>query len=267
MSVPEDLPALAFSRRPARPWSPWATAPARARSPPRLITRIECLCAPALEPDPPVLDVGLIVRAKERRLSLATTAPSPHSTSSESAQTLASSARSSLASAREVVRDSFASETRLRRLRHDYFRVATIDGHPAIPRTYCCPIALCEQPFDRFEHLQAHWTDHPWNRGGILTPVCAGGIRRLGWWEHKRKFFASLAQGFYTPEFPEDDGSAPGPPVRRSRRRPASMDEVCRSDYGDISLFGSRTYYVSPRVVPMRQVAQWELQRDAVAAR
>ncbi|KAJ1723809.1 hypothetical protein LPJ53_001878 [Coemansia erecta] len=145
-----------------------------------------------------------------------------------------------------------------RRLRHDYFRVATMDGKPVIPAVYRCPIALCQMPFAHFEPLQVHWTEHPWNRGGILTPVCDGGVRRLGWWEHKRKFFASLVQGRNSPEFPEDRGSEQG------RRRSKSIDEACRSDYGDISLLGSRTYHVSPRIVPMWQVAQWETLRDAV---
>ncbi|KAJ2259253.1 hypothetical protein GGI13_000036 [Coemansia sp. RSA 455] len=149
-----------------------------------------------------------------------------------------------------------------RRLRHDYFRVATMDGQPTIPSEYKCPIAMCESRFEYFEHLQWHWTDHPWNRGGILTPVCDGGVRRLGWWEHKRKFFASLAHGKHRPEFPEnasmDDGT-------RLRRKSSSIEDVCRSDYGDIRLLGSRTYHVSPRVVPMAQVARWEARRDAKA--
>ncbi|KAJ1827667.1 hypothetical protein LPJ56_001543 [Coemansia sp. RSA 2599] len=141
-----------------------------------------------------------------------------------------------------------------RRLRHDYFRVATMDGKPTIGSAYRCPIALCQAAFERFEELQTHWNEHPWNRGGILTPVCDGGVRRLGWWEHKRKFFASLVQGMSAPEFPENRDVL-------HRRRSKSIDEVCRSDYGDISLFGSRTYHVSPRVVPMWQVAQWEAAR------
>ncbi|KAJ2701968.1 hypothetical protein FB645_004448 [Coemansia sp. IMI 203386] len=145
--------------------------------------------------------------------------------------------------------------TARRRPRHDYFRVATMDGKPAIGAAYRCPIALCQAPFARFEQLQAHWTEHPWNRGGILTPVCDGGVRRLGWWEHKRKFFASLVQGLAAPEFPEDRHAL--------RRRSKSIDEACRSDYGDIALFGSRTYHVSPRIVPMWQVAQWEAARPA----
>ncbi|KAJ2437624.1 hypothetical protein IWW46_005255, partial [Coemansia sp. RSA 2440] len=156
-----------------------------------------------------------------------------------------------------------------RRLRHDYFKVATMDGEPCIRDTYKCPISTCGQSFARFEQLQMHWTDHPWNRGGILTPVCEGGVRRLGWWEHKKKFFASLVQGRLAPEFPEDSvhdiecNRAPS----RLRRRATSMDEVCRSDYGDISLRGSRTYCVSPRVVPMWQVALWECARDGATPR
>ncbi|KAJ2012178.1 hypothetical protein IWW57_006392 [Coemansia sp. S610] len=149
-----------------------------------------------------------------------------------------------------------------RRLRHDYFRVASMDGQPTIPAQYKCPIAMCESRFACFESLQWHWTDHPWNRGGILTPVCDGGVRRLGWWEHKRKFFASLAHGRHRPEFPEDPCLAPEDGTRL-RRKSSSIEDVCRSDYGDISLLGSRTYHVSPRVVPMWQVARWEAQRDA----
>ncbi|KAJ2780840.1 hypothetical protein GGI15_003406 [Coemansia interrupta] len=146
-----------------------------------------------------------------------------------------------------------AAECTGRRLRHDYFRVATMDGQPVVPRVYRCPIAMCGLPFGRFELLQGHWTEHPWNRGGILTPVCDGGVRRLGWWEHKRRFFASLVKGRSFPEFPEDSRAE-----AQGRRRSKSIDEACRSDYGDISLLGSRTYHVSPRVVPMWQVAQWE---------
>ncbi|KAJ2393742.1 hypothetical protein GGI05_002349 [Coemansia sp. RSA 2603] len=141
-----------------------------------------------------------------------------------------------------------------RRLRHDYFRVATMEGKPVLPAVYRCPIALCEGQFTSFALLQDHWTEHPWNRGGILTPVCDGGVRRLGWWQHKRRFFMSLVQGRNEPEFPElgDVG----------RRRAKSIDQACRSDYGDISLLGCRTYHVSPRVVSMWQVAQWESLRD-----
>ncbi|KAJ2814997.1 hypothetical protein GGI24_006197 [Coemansia furcata] len=153
-----------------------------------------------------------------------------------------------------------------RRLRHDYFRVATMDGQPTIPSEYKCPIAMCESRFEYFENLQWHWTDHPWNRGGILTPVCDGGVRRLGWWEHKRKFFASLAHGKHRPEFPENASMAPDAgDGTRLRRKSSSIEDVCRSDYGDISLLGSRTYHVSPRVVPMWQVARWEARRDAKA--
>ncbi|KAI7825822.1 hypothetical protein BX661DRAFT_184229 [Kickxella alabastrina] len=154
-----------------------------------------------------------------------------------------------------MTNDSFGK----RKLRHDYFRVATMDGKPTIRNTYTCPIALCRASFEHFEHLQAHWNEHPWNRGGILTPVCDGGVRRLGWWEHKKKFFASLVQGLSAPEFPETAEGGQRKVPRRSR----SIDEVCRSDYGDIRLFGKRTYHVSPRVVPMWQVTQWENQRDA----
>ncbi|KAJ2078526.1 hypothetical protein H4R24_004412 [Coemansia sp. RSA 988] len=149
-------------------------------------------------------------------------------------------------------------------LRHDYFTVATIDGHPAIPQTYRCPIALCREPFAHFAQLQAHWTTHPWNRGGILTPVCEGGMRRLGWWEHKRKFFGSLLRGLPSSKFPELPDDAPRTTSRGLRKRATSIDAMCRFDYGDISLFGSKSYCVSPRVVPMWQVVQWETQRIVI---
>ncbi|KAJ2846734.1 hypothetical protein IWW36_004206 [Coemansia brasiliensis] len=240
--------------------------------------------------------------ANAQRAQFSTTLQSPHSASADSEQTLASlppNAQQDLATADNsprstVVADSSGGqqllpsesslcnvprsasldisrlriktavngEARRRRLRHDYFRVATMDGKPRIPATYRCPIAMCSRDFARFEQLQAHWTEHPWNRGGILTPVCEGGVRRLGWWEHKRKFFSSLVQGRHKPEFPEythADGQAA---AQQQRRRTTSMDEVCRSDYGDINLFGSRTYCVSPRIVPMWQVAQWEDERE-----
>ncbi|KAJ2491287.1 hypothetical protein IWW37_002454 [Coemansia sp. RSA 2050] len=171
--------------------------------------------------------------------------------------------RSSMASTRPSASGDLLGR---RRLRHDYFRVASMDGQPTIPSEYKCPIAMCESRFEYFESLQWHWTEHPWNRGGILTPVCDGGVRRLGWWEHKRKFFASLAHGKHRPEFPENPGLAPDAgDGTRLRRKSSSIEDVCRSDYGDITLLGSRTYHVSPRVVPMWQVARWEAQRDTKA--
>ncbi|KAI9476856.1 hypothetical protein LPJ78_000202 [Coemansia sp. RSA 989] len=260
---------------------------------PREITRVDQIWMPTQHSESPMLDISEIIRAKDELAATAqlaqfgTALQSPHSASADSEQTLSSlpNVQLGLAAAdgspRSTVVDSSelpASETlcelrsasldvsrargtagmgEARRLRHDYFRVATMDGKPRIPPSYHCPIAMCGKDFVRFEQLQAHWTEHPWNRGGILTPVCEGGVRRLGWWEHKRKYFASLVHGRFKPEFPEfthaDSQAA------RQRRR-ASMDEVCRLDYGDIS-FGSRTYCVSPRIVPMWQVAQWEDER------
>ncbi|KAJ2258458.1 hypothetical protein IW139_005743 [Coemansia sp. RSA 353] len=269
---------------------------------PRAITRVDQLWAPSPHSETPVLDIGEIIRAKDElmintgMMRMNPAAQSPHSASADSEQTLVgclspASQRSSVAtnsshSHSSPLSDSHAADAQRsasleiiplrsltaepgRRLRHDYFKVATMDGEPCIRDTYKCPISTCGQSFAHFEQLQMHWTDHPWNRGGILTPVCEGGVRRLGWWEHKKKFFASLVQGRLAPEFPEDSvhdiecNRAPS----RLRRRATSMDEVCRSDYGDISLRGSRTYCVSPRVVPMWQVALWECARDGATPR
>ncbi|KAJ2455025.1 hypothetical protein EV183_001129 [Coemansia sp. RSA 2336] len=262
---------------------------------PREITRVDQIWLPAQHSEPPMLDISEIIRAKDElaasaQLAQLGMAPQlPHSASADSEQTLDSpgaqlnlaaadrSPRSTLvadsseqlpkgetlcgprSASLDVLRErgTSADETR-RRLRHDYFRVATMNGEPRIPPAYQCPIAMCKRDFVRFEQLQAHWTEHPWNRGGILTPVCEGGVRRLGWWEHKRKYIASLIHGRFKPEFPECS-HADAQPARQQRRH-ASMDEVCRSDYGDIS-FGSRTYCVSPRIVPMWQVARWEDER------
>ncbi|KAI9504624.1 hypothetical protein GGI25_000716 [Coemansia spiralis] len=198
----------------------------------------------------------------------------PHSNSSSQKKSMSSEAHqpnilATLSNAEDTLhgRHSTGADSGLRRLRHDYFQAATMDGKPLIPNLYKCPIAMCESRFQCFEQLQLHWTEHPWNRGGILTPVCSGGIRRLGWWEHKKKYFGSLLQGLHSPEFPEGaidssrGNAATIPNGRKLHRRAASMDELCRSDYGDISLFGSRTYYVSPRVIPMWQIAQWEAKR------
>ncbi|KAJ2724997.1 hypothetical protein GGI07_001566 [Coemansia sp. Benny D115] len=238
--------------------------------PPVVITRVD----QTWERGGTELDIAEIIRLKDQRLDdmaqqqqqqqqqrLRTprTPGSPLSTVSEdSAQTLLDQPPMDTASYAATGIDILAlrpstSAGRPRRLRHDYFRVATMDGKPTIRDSYRCPIAMCDSEFAHFELLQSHWTEaHPWNRGGILTPVCDGGVRRLGWWEHKRKFIASFVQGVSRPEFPEEE---------RSRGRSRSIDEACRSDYGDIRLFGSRTYHVSPRVVSMRQVAEWEKER------
>ncbi|KAJ2368216.1 hypothetical protein H4S01_001710 [Coemansia sp. RSA 2610] len=276
----------------------------------REITRVDKLWTAAQHSESPVLNIDEIIRAKDELIvntGMARLNPaslSPHCASADSEKTLLEepplgaqqdSPRSSVATGSSTGRQTLpqpdespetnaqrsvsldvlplrliAGEPSRRRLRHDYFKVATMDGKPIISTVYKCPIAMCDQTFGRFGQLQTHWTEHPWNRGGILTPVCEGGVRRLGWWEHKRKFFASLVQGRQMPEFPEDtnaetEGGSSATASRQPRRRTTSMDEVCRSDYGDISLFGSRTYCVSPRVVPMWQVAQWEVARDAAA--
>ncbi|KAJ1644353.1 hypothetical protein J3B02_001385 [Coemansia erecta] len=244
------------------------------RSPP-VITRVDRPWTRA-GPELPMLDIEEIIRHRDQRgpqtpastsqTDSAQTAVDSESTdgpagrsSTSTGETRADAradARASwrLPSMEFFARPSTSRDAGRRRPRHDYFRVATMDGVPTIGAAYRCPIAVCQAPFARFEELQEHWNQHPWNRGGILTPVCDGGVRRLGWWEHKRKFFASLVQGKSALEFPEDRDAL-------RRRRSKSIDEVCRSDYGDISLFGSRTYHVSPRVVPMWQVAQWEAAR------
>ncbi|KAJ2003912.1 hypothetical protein GGI04_002796 [Coemansia thaxteri] len=269
-----------------------------------IITRIDQLCARSQVQLPSPLDIGEIIRRKDES-HVQLTPPLPLSPSAASARTLASSEnRSSVASAisesttaasvtlihpdaalrpstagvtacggrpptacgaGNTGRPSTAGDSGRRRLRHDYFRVATMDGKSTVPLEYKCPIAICESRFEYFEQLQWHWTDHPWNRGGILTPVCDGGVRRLGWWEHKRKFFASLVRGKHRPEFPEHAIASTTEPSdgSRLRRRSSSIEDVCRSDYGDITLLGSRTYHVSPRVVPMWQVARWEAFRDS----
>ncbi|KAJ2134293.1 hypothetical protein IW136_004703, partial [Coemansia sp. RSA 678] len=227
---------------------------------PRAITRVDQLWAPPPHSETPVLDIGEIIRAKDElmintgMMRMNPAAQPPHSASADSEQTLVgclspASQRSSVAtnsshSHSSPLSDSHAADAQRsasleiiplrsltaepgRRLRHDYFKVATMDGEPCIRDTYKCPISTCGQSFAHFEQLQMHWTDHPWNRGGILTPVCEGGVRRLGWWEHKKKFFASLVQGRLAPEFPEDSvhdidcNRAPS----RLRRRATSMDE------------------------------------------
>ncbi|KAJ2892793.1 hypothetical protein IWW38_003082 [Coemansia aciculifera] len=272
----------------------------RTRSrPPLTITRVDCHPWPYSSDDLPALDISEIIRRKDEPqtpLSASTPAPpqppSSDTRSSITSDTTASvsihttvaitlprpstagaiphfSHRASLGSRPSTACESPSSngqqqQQQRRRLRHDYFRVATMDGQSTIPASYKCPIATCETRFSYFEHLQGHWTEeHPWNRGGILTPVCDGGIRRLGWWEHKRRFFASLVHGKHRAEFPE----CPVADGTRLRRKSSSIEDVCRSDYGDITLRGSRTYHVSPRVVPMWQVARWEATRDSAAAK
>ncbi|KAJ2086985.1 hypothetical protein IW138_005265, partial [Coemansia sp. RSA 986] len=85
-------------------------------------------------------------------------------------------------------------------LHHVYYNVATVDGEPNIPLYYDCSIAMCTARFRYFESLQQHWTTHPWNRRSILLPVTAGGLRRLGFWQHKARFFKSLVQGPHNTE-------------------------------------------------------------------
>ncbi|KAJ1944571.1 hypothetical protein FBU59_002566 [Linderina macrospora] len=233
---------------------------------PIVITRIDAPKPQTLEP---TLDLDEIIRRKDDILDAIDQGVDPSSPSDTSSITMLRSGKRpiSWATSEPVVQRSLdmpraSTDNRSslgdgrRRLRHDYFRVATMDGHPTIPAQYQCPIALCGSRFLYFEQLQEHWTEHPWNRGGILTPVCDGGTRRLGWWEHKKKFLASVVHGKHRVESQEEGDRS------RLRRRAISMDQVCRSDYGDISLFGSRSYHVSPKVVPMRQVAVWESERD-----
>ncbi|KAJ2884604.1 hypothetical protein IWW38_005409, partial [Coemansia aciculifera] len=143
---------------------------------------------------------------------------------------------------------------------HAYYSVATVDGEPTIPKYYSCPTAMCVERFARFESLQTHWSAaHPWNRRGILVPVTAGGIRRLGFWQHKAKFAMSLLQG---PHGAGEFGYSNRPTTSHRRslwnalsgRRSSSGGTVTTSDCGDIRLLGPRSYLVSPRVLPMEQV-------------
>ncbi|PIA18736.1 hypothetical protein COEREDRAFT_79727 [Coemansia reversa NRRL 1564] len=298
----QEIPLLALPRGVASRrahWQPrWlaphaSTAPLP-RSQPRIIVRVDRPEAQLGAPDLPLLDIGEIIRAKdkllaepsmtassERTLPSTPVQPCLHNTKRDSAGT--SSSRSSagqtvlcgIPAGSPITHSLMGSggdaelielpghrgiPERRQPLRHDYFTVATIDGCPAIPQTYRCPIALCKEPFEHFAQLQVHWTTHPWNRGGILTPVCEGGMRRLGWWEHKKKFFGSLLRGRPSSEFPDVADHAG---LRGLRKRTTSLDTMCRFDYGDISLFGPKSYHVSPRVVPMCQVAQWEARRVA----
>lgn len=111
------------------------------------------------------------------------------------------------------------------KLQHVYFTVATLDGKPAIPYTYACPISLCDKSFMCFENLQAHWMEHPWNRKGVLVPVTAGGIQRLGFWQHKTQFLRAIIDG-------------------------------------NTRLLGPRSFLVSPQILSMEKVRKWELERD-----
>ncbi|KAJ2714093.1 hypothetical protein H4R19_001907 [Coemansia spiralis] len=111
---------------------------------------------------------------------------------------------------------------------HVYYIVATLNMQPAIPRQYPCPTAMCTGRFVRFEDLQQHWPTHPWNRRGALVPVAAGGIRRLTFWQHKAIYIRSLLQ------------------------------TRAASDNGDVRLFGPKSYFVSPRIVPIELVRAWE---------
>ncbi|KAJ2799237.1 hypothetical protein H4R21_003619 [Coemansia helicoidea] len=116
---------------------------------------------------------------------------------------------------------------------HIYYIVATLDMQPAIPQQYPCPTAMCAGRFACFEDLQQHWPTHPWNRRGALVPVAAGGIRRLTFWQHKAIYVRSLL-------------------------RVRTTDGMVTSDFGDIRLFGPKSYFVSPRVVPIERVRAWE---------
>ncbi|KAI8321182.1 hypothetical protein GQ54DRAFT_340102 [Martensiomyces pterosporus] len=161
-------------------------------------------------------------------------------------------------------------------LRHEYFNVATVDGYPAIPERYACPTSMCRDEFLYFDGLRAHWSEHPWNRRGILLPVTAGGIRRMSFWQHKAKYLKSLIQGPHVAVLPDSAASAsPAAEAERPRTAPhrrwlwnvvsngtrqshltgvsTTTGAVSTSDSGDISLFGPRSYFVSPRVLPMEQ--------------
>ncbi|KAJ2487387.1 hypothetical protein IWW37_005247 [Coemansia sp. RSA 2050] len=150
---------------------------------------------------------------------------------------------------------------------HAYYNVATVDGEPTIPRHYSCPTSMCGEMFTHFEVLQTHWSAaHPWNRRGILVPVTAGGIRRLGFWQHKAKFFVSLLQG---PHSAGEFGATNRPATshKQSLWSVLGLKRSCggiitTSDYGDIRLLGPRSYLVSPRVLPLEQVRVWEAERD-----
>ncbi|KAJ1732142.1 hypothetical protein LPJ61_002192 [Coemansia biformis] len=152
---------------------------------------------------------------------------------------------------------------------HLYYVVATMDGQPAISRQYACPTAMCAGRFAHFEELQLHWPTHPWNRRGVLLPVAAGGIRRLTFWQHKAVYIRSLLHGPHAVD--PAAGHVPASVERcRSRRNwlgeanrhpPARLrmaSAMAISDYGDIRLFGPKSYFVLPRIVPIEQVRMWE---------
>ncbi|KAJ2720128.1 hypothetical protein GGI07_004805 [Coemansia sp. Benny D115] len=159
---------------------------------------------------------------------------------------------------------------------HTYFIVATIDGKPAIPEQYTCPTSMCTATFTTFEALTIHWSEHPWNRRSILLPVAAGGIRRLGFWQHKARFIKSLINGPHVAEIPGSYSSRPSTGYRRNMwtsicqkgggvfvTGSQSLSNIAKtSDYGDIQLFGPQSYFVSPRVLPLEQVRAWEATRN-----
>ncbi|KAJ2546143.1 hypothetical protein EV175_005709 [Coemansia sp. RSA 1933] len=162
-------------------------------------------------------------------------------------------------------------------LLHVYFNVATVDGEPNIPDYYDCTIAMCTARYRRFEGLQNHWATHPWNRRSILLPVTAGGLRRLGFWQHKARFFRSLVQGPYCVDRAESDRKDAAPAsthisiVQRmfgKRDRAGYQADLnagsvaLTSDCGDIRLLGPSSYFVSPRVLSAEQVRMWEDARD-----
>ncbi|ORX68026.1 hypothetical protein DL89DRAFT_294542 [Linderina pennispora] len=140
----------------------------------------------------------------------------------------------------------------MRGLHHDYFVVATVDGQPTVPERYQCPTAMCSASFASFEGLRAHWSQHPWNRRGVLVPVTAGGIRRLSFWQHKVKYVKSVLMGRY-----RGDGQG-----ARWGKAAVGVGAVSMSDLGDISLRGPRSYLVSPRILPIEQVRKWEEHRS-----
>ncbi|KAJ1825393.1 hypothetical protein LPJ56_002697 [Coemansia sp. RSA 2599] len=163
---------------------------------------------------------------------------------------------------------------------HTYFNVATVDGVPTIPDAYVCPTSMCTAKFQYFEGLQTHWSEHPWNRRGILVPVTAGGIRRLSFWQHKARFVRSVLHGPHVAELPGQQPCAR--PLSRHRRSlwkavlsknaealpidtscsSDALDAIQTSDFGDIRFWGPHSYFVSPRVLPLEQVRAWEATRD-----
>ncbi|KAJ1941804.1 hypothetical protein EC988_006662, partial [Linderina pennispora] len=132
---------------------------------PVVITRVDAPKPQTLEP---TLDLGEIIRRKDDILDAIDQGVAPSSPSDTSSVTMVppqlrsgkrpvSWATSEPAARRhsDMARASTDSRPSLgdgkRRLRHDYFRVATMDGHPTIPAQYRCPIALCGSRFLYFE--------------------------------------------------------------------------------------------------------------------